>query len=390
MSARASVAPVALHFSSYIYSFYLIAFVGLGSLVVGIVYVTLSNRKGSFTYTPVLEAIVSPSPTPDLEQFDLAAETTPLTLTPKSDATVDATVDHAAVESNGFLSLTSLRKTLTIDGPRGLSHRSTIEHDDDSASTNSDQCEPEQCEAKLSKLPDIRQMGVPFWYLVILHMLFLLVFHLFPNISGHYLSERWGYNPAKAGYTSSLLSAFTVIGAPITGLIIDRLGGQLYVCLAASILSMVAYGLLTWTWVDPVVPILLLSVAESIVPVIIMALIPLSVSRSQYGLAFGIAEIVDAMGSIVGNLAVGVIRDRTGSYQFCMVFIMALNAMHIVIICLLIESDSTEDSGVLNERWHDMVMRKKKAGLSVEKGRRNTRRVKGRAEMRSARKGSRL
>ena len=72
-------------------------------------------------------------------------------------------------------------------------------------------------------------LSCSFWLLAILHALFLMVFHLFPNISGHFLYTKWGYNPAKAGYVSSLLSAFVIVGAPLTGLIIDRTGGQLYV-----------------------------------------------------------------------------------------------------------------------------------------------------------------
>ena len=107
-------------------------------------------------------------------------------------------------------------------------------------------------------LGQLSSLSTSFWLLALLHMLFLLVFHLFPNISGHFLHQRWGMNPAEAGYVSSLLSAFVVVGAPLTGYVIDRTGGQLYVVLAASILACYAYYLLNYTFTEPVYPILLL------------------------------------------------------------------------------------------------------------------------------------
>ena len=66
--------------------------------------------------------------------------------------------------------------------------------------------------------------------------------------------------------------------------------------LVASVLACYAYYLLNYTFMDPVYPILLLSLAESCVPTILMALMPLAVPRSSYGIAFGIAEIFDAVG----------------------------------------------------------------------------------------------
>jgi hypothetical protein len=72
MSARASVAPVAMHFHSYISSFLLISLVSCFSLAVGAVYVALSNSKGAFTYTPVSGPAASPDD--DLESFRLDEE----------------------------------------------------------------------------------------------------------------------------------------------------------------------------------------------------------------------------------------------------------------------------------------------------------------------------
>jgi len=226
-----------------------------------------------------------------------------------------------------------------------------------------------ECCSLESFVGQLSGLSTSFWLLALLHMLFLLVFHLFPNISGHFLHQRWGMNPAEAGYVSSLLSAFVVVGAPLTGYVIDRTGGQLYVVLAASVLACYAYYLLNYTFMDPVYPILLLSLAESCVPTILMALMPLAVSRSSYGIAFGIAEIFDAVGSITGNILMGYIRDATQSYRQCMDFIILLNFVCFCLTVILIILDRTTEEQVLNTAWHQLALKGKGRGLGVERGR---------------------
>ncbi|GMH95521.1 hypothetical protein TL16_g13179 [Triparma laevis f. inornata] len=240
----------------------------------------------------------------------------------------------------------------------------------------------------LSTLTDsLSSLTLPFWLLSILHMLFLLVFHLFPNISGHFLTSRWSMTPSEAGYVSSLLSAFVVVGAPLTGFIIDRTGGQLYVCLAAAAVSLFAYYLLTFTFIEPVYPILLLSLAESCVPTILMALIPLSVDKSSYGFAFGIAEIFDAVGSIAGNILMGYIRDSTQTYRECMIFIIVLNVICIVLVTILIIRDQKKEK-VFNVAWHKLALKKKGRGNHVEKRRqrKSFKHKRGRADKRAQRR----
>lgn len=208
-----------------------------------------------------------------------------------------------------------------------------------------------------------------FWLLATLHALFLMVFHLFPNISGHFLYTKWGYNPAKAGYISSFLSSFAILGAPLTGFIIDRTGGQLYVVLVSSLVSLFSYYLLTYTSVTPVIGVLLLSAAQSTVPTIIIALIPLSTGRELYGRAFGIAEVFDAFGSIFGNVLIGYIRDRSPDYTRCMEAIIFLNVLCVVLTVVLIWRDRGEGKGVLNRAWYEIMLRQKGRGTGVERGR---------------------
>ena len=104
-------------------------------------------------------------------------------------------------------------------------------------------------------------------------------------------------------------------------------------------------------------------------PTILMALMPLSVPRSSYGIAFGVAEIFCAVGTTIGNILMGYIRDATQSYAMCMDFIILLNVVCFGLTVWLIVLDRTTSEQVLNTAWHELALKGKGRGLGVERGR---------------------
>ena len=118
-----------------------------------------------------------------------------------------------------------------------------------------------------------------------------------------------------------------------------------------------------------------------------MALIPLSVDKSSYGFAFGIAEIFDAVGSIGGNILMGYIRDSTQTYRECMIFIIVLNVIcMILVVALIVRDEKTEK--VFNVAWHQLALKKKGRGTHVEKRRqrKSFKHKRGRSDKREKRR----
>ncbi|RHY09639.1 hypothetical protein DYB25_011586 [Aphanomyces astaci] len=151
-----------------------------------------------------------------------------------------------------------------------------------------------------------------FWVLVVLHVVFINVFHLFQNISSSCLYQVHGYSVVKSGLVSSL-SHVLVLFSPLVGLVIDRLDGRVPIIVLSAVLGVVAYGLLLFTSTPSTVSLLIVSFCLASTPAVLMACVPLNIPKSQFGLtlAFGIVEVIDATGSTVGNLVVGCLRDAT-------------------------------------------------------------------------------
>ncbi|TDH65731.1 hypothetical protein CCR75_003602 [Bremia lactucae] len=178
-----------------------------------------------------------------------------------------------------------------------------------------------------------------FWVIALLHVNFINVFHLFQNVSASYLFQRYNYSIVKAGVVSSFSHLFVVF-APFIGLVIDRFGGRIMLIIVAANLSVLAYVLMIFTEVNPIVSMLLISICLSFTPTVLMAAIPNSVSCNSFGTAFGIVEITDAIGATFGNLMVGYLRDETGSYHVVMMMLLGMAFLVLLLALFLVFEDS--------------------------------------------------
>ncbi|CAK4078380.1 unnamed protein product [Aphanomyces euteiches] len=199
---------------------------------------------------------------------------------------------------------------------------------------NSTDLEAQQDVREHGMLRSFGEFSLVFWLVVALHVVFINAFHLFQNISSSYLYQVHSYSIVDAGVISSLSSAFVII-APFVGLLIDYVGGRMVVIVGSCFLGVVAYILLVFTSAPPLVAMLLFSICLAATPTILMASIPLSIPSHRFGLAFGLVEVIDAVGGFVGNLGIGYLRDVTGSYDAVMFVLLGLTCLALVLSLVL-------------------------------------------------------
>ncbi|CAN0398522.1 unnamed protein product [Pylaiella littoralis] len=200
----------------------------------------------------------------------------------------------------------------------------------------------------LSLLAALKRSTVSFWLVAVLNTLLKMVYHLFANYSGHFLVENYHVSPVVAGYMTALMPLVMAINAPVAGLVLDRWGRQLYVLLATNIFTIVAYVLLLQGGAGGVVCILVLAFCESFVPTILLSALPLTVHPSAFGAAFGMAEVLSAVATIVSNVSFGYSRDRTASYKQDLSSLVALSFLCTSITLLLLFWDARQGRSLLN------------------------------------------
>lgn len=165
-----------------------------------------------------------------------------------------------------------------------------------------------------SFLQSIRLTGISIWIVGITWMLFnAAVISLF-TFTPDFLQGS-GFGIASAGFVTSVVMWPAILLSPVVGYVIDKIDRKLSIIaiggLALAIFIVIIPTATSWI----LALMLLVGVAQTLVPAPIFALPTEVTSPERLGLGFGIISTCLNLGIVAGPVAVGVIRDVTGSYQ---------------------------------------------------------------------------
>ena len=160
----------------------------------------------------------------------------------------------------------------------------------------------------------IRLAGIPIWIVGAAMMLFNATIISLFTFTPDFL-QTTGYSVASAGFVTSAVMWTAVVVSPIIGYVIDKIDRKLAI-IAIGGIALAVLVLLVPTatgWI--LVLMLLIGVAQTLVPTPLFALPPEVTSPERLGLGFGIMSTCLNLGTVLGPSTVGLVRDVTGSYQ---------------------------------------------------------------------------
>lgn len=146
-----------------------------------------------------------------------------------------------------------------------------------------------------------------FWLIAISHAVVVVGFKVFENYSSVILVAAYGYNPQKAGLVASVVPLASVFLAPLIGLASDAAHSSGVPIVLATCCALVGFGLLALApyLLPPPAPVLMLAVAHAVLPTLLLARVPATVDDDSIGVAFGVCEILAAIGNVLVHAASG-------------------------------------------------------------------------------------
>lgn len=194
-----------------------------------------------------------------------------------------------------------------------------------------------------------------FWVISALSVAFYSAVFPFQAYAPDILVQRFGYSVAGAGHVTSALILGSMVCTPILGWYVDRRGRRATLMIAGSLLLVPCHLLIGYTSVPPVIPIFLVGVALSLVPAALWAAIPMMVSESRLGTAFGVIGYVQNVGLMLFPYLAGKIADAhtvAGSggqpvvdYAPTMLMFAALGLVGLMLAVVLKVADSRRREG---------------------------------------------
>jgi MFS-type transporter involved in bile tolerance (Atg22 family) len=122
--------------------------------------------------------------------------------------------------------------------------------------------------------------------------------------------------------------------SPIIGYLVDRFSSHDLFIGTGGVMIATAIYLITQS-TDFVIPMLIMALAVTFIPAPVYSFASKILEPKNLGLGFGILATTSSMGMVFGPYLVGLVRDKTGSYELSFVFLSML-AMLITITAVTV------------------------------------------------------
>lgn len=185
----------------------------------------------------------------------------------------------------------------------------------------------------------ILNMGAPFWYISILCVTFYSGIFPFQTFAVKFFMEHHGLSREMAGFTSSFITSAAMIGTPVFGLLVDRMGRRASMMTLGSILLLPVYLMLIYLPIHPLIPMVMMGLAFSLIPAAMWPSVALIVEENKLGTAYGLMTMIQNIGLAGFNFLIGWANDASGGYTAGMWIFSILGFTGILFAQLLKRAD---------------------------------------------------
>ncbi len=162
-------------------------------------------------------------------------------------------------------------------------------------------------------LKDVFRFGVSYWFIVGLCVTFYSAMFPFQTFAVKFFMEAHGTSREMGGFLSSMLTLFAMIGTPLFGLLVDRVGRRSLFMMFGSALIVPVYLMMAYTHVSLYVPMAMMGIAFSLIPAVMWPSVTYVVDQNRLGTAYGLMTLIQNVGLAGFNLLVGWANDSSGA-----------------------------------------------------------------------------
>jgi MFS family permease len=160
---------------------------------------------------------------------------------------------------------------------------------------------------------ELFRMSPSYWYVVLLCVTFYSAIFPFQTFAIKFFQEAHGTTREFAGFLSSLLTAFAIVGTPLFGLLVDRVGKRSLFMMFGSILLVPVYLMMAYTHLPLLVPMGMMGIAFCLIPAVMWPSVAYIVQENRLGTAYGLMTMIQNIGLSGFNFMIGWANDYSGA-----------------------------------------------------------------------------
>lgn len=127
-----------------------------------------------------------------------------------------------------------------------------------------------------------------------------------------FFQRKFELNQEKGNFDNSIIYIISAFASPFIGFLVDYFGRNLSWVFLATVITLLAHGMLAFTFINPLLLMILMGVGYSILACALWPMVSLVVPEHQLGTAYGIMQSVQNLGLGTVVLAAGYIVDLRG------------------------------------------------------------------------------
>lgn len=192
-------------------------------------------------------------------------------------------------------------------------------------------------------LLSFKEAGISIWVLGIAWMWFNASTISFITFAPDFFITDKGFSIKFAGFLTSFLMWGSLILSPVVGHLIDKIDSKEILIAVGGLALTIFIFFVPWANTPLIFLMVLIGISVSLIPVSVFSLPADIVKPKSLGFGFGVISTCLSIGMVVGPYFVGLIRDRTGSYQVSF-GVMAGFALCVTITMLILLSATSSKS----------------------------------------------
>jgi MFS family permease len=160
---------------------------------------------------------------------------------------------------------------------------------------------------------DLLKFSPTYWYVVALCITFYSGIFPFQTFAVKFFQDAHGATREMGGFLSSMLTLFAMIGTPLFGLLVDRVGKRALFMMLGSLLLIPVYLLMAYTHVSLYVPMAMMGIAFSLIPAVMWPSVAYLVPEEKLGTAYGLMTLIQNVGLAGFNFLIGWANDHAAA-----------------------------------------------------------------------------
>ncbi|PSN30823.1 Major facilitator superfamily domain-containing protein 1 [Blattella germanica] len=166
-------------------------------------------------------------------------------------------------------------------------------------------------DGEVVRLTDVKDFPAIFWLISVVCVAYYVAIFPFIALGKVFFERKFGFSPENANTLNSIVYIISAVASPLLGLVVDKVGKNVFWVFLSVLVSIGCHGLLAFTFINPYVAMIILGVAYSMLASALWPMVALVIPEYQLGTAYGIAQSVQNLGLAVITLAAGKIVDSS-------------------------------------------------------------------------------